>query len=132
MALPIFTTIYLCLAVFRLNYPYLGVFALNCPDFTICAIFTLYMHSSIETAPLCKTLEQLDHYSWRYCISKIWGIQDSSPLYKIWKQSDHYLWRYCIWRFGGYECRLAANTVVLVLGGQISIATYLRGVSTLI
>ena len=37
------------------------------------------------------------------------------------------------WRFGGYECRLAANAVVLVIGGyQISIAKYLRGVSTLI
>ena len=36
------------------------------------------------------------------------------------------------WGFGGYECRLAANAVVLVLGGyQISIAKYLRGVSTL-
>ena len=31
-------------------------------------------------------------------------------------------------RFGGYECRLAANAVVLVIGGyQISIAKYLRG-----
>ena len=77
--LPIFTTIYLHLAIFRLNYPYLGIFALNSPDFTICAtIFTLYMHSSIETAPPCKMLEQSDHYSWRYCISKIWGIQVSS------------------------------------------------------
>ena len=36
-------------------------------------------------------------------------------------------------RFGGYKCHLAANAVVLVLGGyQISIATNLRGVSTLI
>ena len=34
---------------------------------------------------------------------------DTSPLYKIWKQADHYLWRYWFWRFGGYECRLAAN-----------------------
>ena len=35
--------------------------------------------------------------------------------------------------FGGYKCRLAANAVVLVLGGyQISIAKNLRGVSTLI
>ena len=33
------------MTVFRLNYPYLGI-----PDFTICAIFTLY--SSIETAIL--------------------------------------------------------------------------------
>ena len=33
---------------------------------TVCAIFTLYMHSSIETAPLCNILEQSDHYSWIY------------------------------------------------------------------
>ena len=33
----------------------------------------------------------------------------------------------------GYKCRLAANAVVLVIGGyQISIAKYLRGISTLI
>ena len=57
--LSIFSLTYLYLAVFRLNYPYLGIIALNCPDF----IFTLYMHSSIETAPLCKILEQSDHYS---------------------------------------------------------------------
>ena len=41
------------------------------------------------------------------------------------------LHRYCdiaFCRFGGYEFRLAANTVVLVLGEyQISIAKYLRG-----
>ena len=40
------------------------------PDLTICALFTLYMYSSIETAPLCKILAQSDHYSFRYCISK--------------------------------------------------------------
>ena len=106
-----------------LNYPYLGIFALNYPDFTIRAICTLYMHSSIEAAPLCNILEQSDHYSWRYWISKIWGIQvsscecslgvnlvidnflyvvsDTSPLYKIWKQSDYYLWRYCILKIWG-------------------------------
>ena len=34
---------------------------------------------------------------------------------------------------GDSECRLAVNAVVLVLGEyQISIATYIRGVSTLI
>ena len=56
------------MAVFRLNYPYLGIFALNSPDFTTCAIFTLYMHSSIETAPPCKILEQSYQYSRRYSI----------------------------------------------------------------
>ena len=34
--------------LYLLNYPYLGTFTLNCPDFTICAIFTLYMHSSMD------------------------------------------------------------------------------------
>ena len=47
----IFSLTYLYLTVFRLEYPYLGIFALNCHDFTICAIFTLYMYSYIETAP---------------------------------------------------------------------------------
>ena len=66
--LPIFTTICLYLAIFRLNYPYFGIFALI-------AIVNLYMYSSIKTAPLCKILEQSDHYSWRYCISKTWGYK---------------------------------------------------------
>ena len=49
---------------------------------------------------------------------------DSSPLYKITYGDIAFL------RFWGYECRLAANAVVLVLGWyQLSIATYLRGVS---
>ena len=119
----VLTYIYLYLAVFRHNYPYLSIFALNCPDFTICAIFTLYMYSSIETAPLCNILEQSDHYSCRYCISKTLGIQkcchecslgvnlvidtffvsDTSHLYKIWKQSDHYLSRYCILKIWGIQ-----------------------------
>ena len=63
--LALLTYIYHYLPIFGLNYPYLGIFPLNCPDFTICAIFTLYMYSSIETAPLCKILEQSDHYLWR-------------------------------------------------------------------
>ena len=46
----LFITIYLYLAVFRLNYPYLGIFALNCPDFTIYVPYSPYMYSSIETA----------------------------------------------------------------------------------
>ena len=55
---------------------------------------------------------------------------DTSHLYQIWKQLDHYLWRYCILKFGGYECRLAANTVPSAQEYQNSITTYLRGVST--
>ena len=57
----------------------------------------------------------------------------TSPLHKIWKQSYRTITHgdIAFLRFGGYECRLAANAVVLVLAGyQISIAKYLRGVST--
>ena len=52
----------------------------------------------------------------------------TSPLYKIWKQWN-YLPDFTI--SYGYEYSLAVNAVVLVIGGyQISIAKYLRGVST--
>ena len=51
----------------------------------------------------------------------------TSPLYKFESNGD-----IAFWRIGGYECHLAANAVVLVFGRyQTSIATYLRGVSTL-
>ena len=40
------------LTIVTLIYPYLVIFALKCPEFTICTIFTLYMYSYIETAPL--------------------------------------------------------------------------------
>ena len=59
----IFNLTYLHLPLFtyirpNIYDPYLVIFALSCPDLTICAIFTLYMYSSIETAPLCQILEQ--------------------------------------------------------------------------
>ena len=57
----------------------------------------LYMHSSIETAPQCTILEQSHHYSWKYCILKIWGIQVSN-------QTITYGY-IAVWRFGGYKCR---------------------------
>ena len=128
----------------------MGIFALNCPDFTICHIHQVYMHSSIETAPLCNILEQSDHYSWRHCILKI--CRDTSVVSEcslsvnlvidnicMYLQILHLCIKFesnqtitygdiAFWRFGRCECRLAANAVVLVLGGyQISIATYLRG-----
>ena len=31
----------------------------------------------------------------------VYVVSDTSPLYKIWKQSDHYLWRYCILKIWG-------------------------------
>ena len=185
---PIFTTIYLYLAVFSLNYPYLGIFALNCPDVTICLVcwsLTSLCHSNghIETMPareinpftaLTRIRSQFLRTQWstsnhqrvdtttpqtaqpsglamlpyvQYspyiyilllrlhlcakfssnrtiihgdCISKNWRIQkcrhecslgvnlvidnvasDTSPPYKIWKWSDHYLWRYCILKIWG-------------------------------
>ena len=100
-----------------------------------------------DTSPLYKIWKQSDHYLWRYCILKIWGISvvsecslgdnlvidnflyvasGTSPPYKIWKQLDHYLCRYCILKIWGI--RVSFGSVVLVLGEyQISIAKYLRG-----
>ena len=95
-----FTTIYLCFAVFRLNYPYLGVFALNCPDFTICAIFTPYMHFSIENffraiGPLYREILHFEDLGDTSVVSScslgvnlvidnlLYVASDSSPLYKI-------------------------------------------------
>ena len=137
LALPTYIYHYLPIfGLFRLNCPYLGIFAINCPDFTMCAIFTLYVYSTIEIAPLCNILEQLDHYSWRYCISNNWGIQrchhecslgvnlvidnfcyvvsDISPLYTICKQSDHYLWKYCILKIRGIQM-LSTNAVWVLI-----------------
>ena len=31
-----------------------------------------------DTSPLYTILKQSDHYLWRYCVLKIWGIQVSS------------------------------------------------------
>ena len=33
----------------------------------------------------------------------VYVVSDTSPLYKIWKQSDHYLWRYCILKIWGIQ-----------------------------
>ena len=131
--------------------PYLALFFLYLPLFTyiwaylpLIALILQYVPYSpyicillsTETAPLCKILEQSDHYSWRYCISKIWGdtsvisecslgvnlvidnflyvVSDTSPLYKIWKQSDHYLWRYCILKIWGIQVS-SANAVWVII-----------------
>ena len=134
--LPLLTYIWLYFGLITLIQEYLPLIALILPyiyHIYICAIFTLHMYSSIETAPLCKLLEQSDHYSWRYYISKNWGIQkcrhehslgvnlvidifyavsDTSPLYKIGKQSDHYLsclWRYCILKIWGIQVLFACE-----------------------
>ena len=90
--------IYLYLAVFRLNYPYLGIFALNSP---VPYSPYIYMHSSIETAPPCKILEQSDHYSSSanavLCLSSHWQFLHvpchALPLYTNFKQSDNCLCR---------------------------------------
>ena len=145
--LPLFTTIYLYLALLPL-YGHI-----NYPNLTICAIFTLHLYSSIETAPLCKMLEQSDNYSWRYCISKTWGLQNVSSRMLFGCLSSLILTTFVICSFryftslsnfkairqllmeilhikdlGDTECRLAAKTVVLVLGEyQISIVTPTSG-----
>ena len=39
---------------------------------------------------------------------------DTSPLYKFWKQSDHYLWRYCILKIWGIQVSSANAVCVLI------------------
>ena len=71
--LPLLTYIWLYLGLITLIWAYLPLITPILP----CVPYSpyIYMHSSIEIAQI---LEQSDHYSWRYCISKIWGIQVSS------------------------------------------------------
>ena len=60
----------------------------------------------------------------------------TSPLYKIWKQSDYYLMRYCILKIWGirvsFGCKRSCSSPRRVSNSKYSIATYVRGVSTLI
>ena len=115
------------------------ILALNCPDLTICPIFTTPdRYFSVETAPLCKMLEQLDNYSWRYCISKNRGIQKMLWWMHFGWLSSH--WKCCVCTFWyltpvsnfkairqlvteilhltdlGYTESVIMNAVVLVLG----------------
>ena len=36
-----------------------------------------FVYVASDTSPLCKIWKQSDHYLWRYCILKIWGIHVS-------------------------------------------------------
>ena len=139
--LSIFILTYLYLPLFTyiwLNYPYLGIFAPNCPDFTICAIFTLYfVHAlfywdctSVQNfraiGPLFMEILHFKDLGDTSVISKcslcvnlvidnlFYVVSDTSPLYKIWKQSDHYLWRYCILKIWGIQVSLANAIWVLI------------------
>ena len=123
-------------------------------DLTKCALFTPYRSSSIETAHLCQILEQSDNYSWRYCISKNWGIQKVLSRMQCGCLSSHWQFVACtfrIWCFipvmvsnlkeiGQLFMKIlhfedladtesvVTNSGVLVLWEcQVSIATYLRG-----
>ena len=73
--LPLFTYIWLYLGLITLIWAYLSLIALILPYVPYSPYIYVFF---IETAPLCKILEQSDQYSWRYCILKIWGIQVSS------------------------------------------------------
>ena len=102
----------------------------------MCHIFTLYMHSSIETAPLCKILGAIGPL-----FMDIWHLKDlgdtsvisecslgvtlvignlfnivsnTSPMCTISEQSDHYLWRYCILRIWGIQVSSANAVWVLI------------------
>ena len=59
----------------------------------------------------------------------LYVVSDTAPLHTIWKQSDHYLWRYCILKIWGIQvsfgCERSCSSP-----RRVSIAIYLRGVST--
>ena len=119
----------LYLAVFTHNYPYLGIVALNCPDFTICAIFTLYVFfhwdcTSVQNfraiGPLVMEILNLGKQKCRHECSLDVNLVIENFLcsflcsfwyfikykgYAIVKQTDHYSWRYCISKIWGYKCR---------------------------
>ena len=87
-----------------MTYPYLVIFALNCPDLIICVLVIPYMYSSIETAPLCKMIEQSDNYSWIYCSLGVYLVidnylfvpSDALPLHTILKQLE---WQRTSWGY---------------------------------
>ena len=64
------SVISLSLALFAISWV---IFTLSLLDLTICTQFT--HNSSIETASLCKILEESDKYFWIYCVSKIGGYK---------------------------------------------------------
>ena len=66
---PYFTYIWSYLGIITLIWAYLPLIAQILPYVPYC------MYYFIKTTPPCKILEQSDHYSLRYCISKNWGIQ---------------------------------------------------------
>ena len=102
----------------------------------MCHIHSTYMHSSIETASLCKILEQSDYYFMEILHFKDLGdtsvvsecslgtnlvidnffdvASDTLPLHKILEQLDHYSWSYCISKIWGIQV-LSANTVWVLI-----------------
>ena len=40
-------------------------------------VIDIFVYVASDSSPLYKILKQSDHYLWRYCILKIWGIQVS-------------------------------------------------------
>ena len=72
--LPLFTYIWTKVALITVICSYLHLIAWF--DYACqISIPTPDIYSSIVTAPMGNILEQSDNYSWRYWISKNWGIQ---------------------------------------------------------
>ena len=147
--LPLFTYIWLYLGLMTLIWSYLSFIALILPyvpysPYICMLLLRLHLQNFRAIGPLFMDILHIKDLGDTSIVNKcslganlvidnFFYVASGSPLYKIWKQSDYYLGDIAFWRFGGYKCRLAAHTVVLVLRGHhISIATYLRGVSTLI
>ena len=99
------------------------IFALNCPDLTKCAIFTLDRYSSIETAHLCKIVEQSDNYSWRYCVSKNWGIHKVLSRMQFGCLSSHWQFLVCTFWKCRHECSWSSAWKMLNFNGNVPFST---------
>ena len=113
--LPLFGPKIPCLSIFSITYLHLTLFIYIWPNIAFITLIWSYLplivligqhvpysppdrHSSIETAPLCTMLEQSDNYSWRYCISKNWGIKKVLPWMQfICLSSQWQLFVYTFW-----------------------------------
>ena len=104
-----------------------------CVPMTTCAIFTLYIYSSIGAAPLWTIIEQSDKYWWEIAYQRNWGYRKcccecslgvylaigtfyvlsdalyiyssigAAPLWTIIEQSDKYWWEIAYQRNWGYR-----------------------------
>ena len=85
-------------------WPYLAILTYiyhYLPNITVITLISSYLPliALVWPCSMCKLLEQSNNYSWRYCISKNWGMQKVLSRMQFWEQSDQYFWMHCIGRY---------------------------------